>query len=90
MPRPMQRTRSKRRIRSKSPGKREITHFYKRKPQRARCASCGAFLSGVARKRATALTRISKTKKRPGRSHAGVYCHRCVNIRLKAAIRGNF
>ncbi|MFX0196232.1 MAG: 50S ribosomal protein L34e [Candidatus Hodarchaeota archaeon] len=89
MPRPMQRTRSKRKIKSKTPGKRETTHFYKRKPQRARCASCGALLSGIARKRATTLTRISKTKKRPGRTHAGVYCHGCVSIRLKAAIRGN-
>lgn len=85
----MQRTRSKRKIRSKTPGKREITHLYKRKPQRTRCTSCGALLSGVSRKKATALARISKTKKRPARSHTGVYCHRCVSIRLKAVIRGN-
>ncbi len=88
MPRPMHRSRSKRRLKIRTPGGQEVTHYLKRRPHKPRCNSCGTVLFGVTRKRATGLARESKTKKRPGRPYAGQICHRCIATRLKTAIRG--
>ena len=84
----MHRSRSRQRTKRRTPGGREVLHYQKRRPKRTHCAAFGAPLAGSHRARATALARVSKTKKRPGRAYGGQLCHQCLNTRIKAAVRG--
>ena len=70
-------SRSFRRIKVKTPGNRNTTHYVKRKPSKAKCGNCGRPLLGVTRVRASELKRIPKTQKRPQRPFGGVLCSVC-------------
>lgn len=61
----------------KVPGGRTVTQYRKKKPSKAKCAGCGAVLSGVPRERPYKMQNMSKTQKRPERPFGGYYCSKC-------------
>ena len=61
----------------KAPGGKTKVQFKKRKPGKAKCASCGAQLSGTARERPYKMKNMPKTKKRPTRAFGGYLCTKC-------------
>ena len=73
----------------KVPGGRTVIHFKKKKPAKAKCGKCGAFLPGVARERPYKMQNMPKTAKRPERPYGGNLCSKCTRALLKAKARGN-
>jgi len=81
-------SRTFRRIKKKTPSNRIVTHYAKRKPAKAKCGACGAFLKGTARETPKKLAKLSKTQRRPERAYGGVLCSVCARKAVKAYARG--
>ena len=79
---PRLRSRSLRRIFTKVPGGRTKLHYKKRKPEGAKCGSCGDLLKGVPREFPFRISKMAKTKKRPERPYGGVLCSRCMRLAI--------
>lgn len=86
MPKPAHRSRSLRKVFRKVPS-RTTVHYRKRKPQKAKCGSCGAVLKGVPRERPYKMQRLSKNKKRPSRPYGGILCNKCMREDIKKEAR---
>jgi len=84
---PRHRSRTKRRVKRVAPGGKNVLHYVDRKPQKARCGSCGVDLKGVPRERPAKMRAMSKTKKRPERKFGGVLCGGCVSRMVITAAR---
>ena len=78
MSEPYKRSRTYRRLQIKVPGNRVVTHYVKRKPNKAKCGNCGALLKGVPRERPLKMSHLPKTKKRPERPYGGNLCSQCM------------
>ncbi len=89
MPRPSQRTRSRRKVKVRTPGGRVVIHYEPRRPGPARCAICGRPLHGVPRLRPVELRKLAKTEKRPERPYGGYICPRCLARLYREAIRSS-
>ena len=88
MVRPGLKSRSLRRVKTRTPGGFAAVHYERSKPSPARCARCGRPLNGVPRVRPNRLRRLSKTSKRPERPYGGVLCPKCLADLLREAIIG--
>ncbi len=75
---PKHRSRSLRRIKTRTPSGKVVIHYEKRKPNKAQCRLCGGELKAVPRVRASALNSLSKSKKRPQRPYGGNLCSSCM------------
>lgn len=80
-------SRSLRKVFVRTPGARTVIHRRKRKPQKAHCAGCKKVLPGVASERNYKMMTMPKTKKRPERPFAGMYCSRCMRLKIKETIK---
>jgi len=89
MPRPMYRTRSWRRVIRRVPSGEVVVHYEKRRPNRARCAICGAELNGVPTLRPSQLAKLAKTEKRPERPYGGYICPKCLARGIREALRAS-
>ena len=87
MPAPSRRSRSLRRVFVKTPGGRTVVHYKRKRHGPARCALCGAVLSGVPTGPKVIISNMSKTKKRPNRAYGGFLCPRCMREIAKEAVR---
>lgn len=83
MPAPNKRSRSLRRVYKKVPGGKNVVHYEKRKPSKAKCGKCKAILKGVPRERPYKMQNIPKTQKRPERPYGGVLCSKCMRELFK-------
>ncbi|MBD3164897.1 50S ribosomal protein L34e [Candidatus Woesearchaeota archaeon] len=81
------RSRSFRKVKVKTPGRRILTHYRKKKPRPARCASCRAVLKGIPRERPKKMMNMPKTGKRPERPYAGVLCSKCTRTLMKQKVK---
>ncbi len=88
MPRGMYRSRTFRRIFVKVPGNTVKMHYRRRKPSRAKCASCKKLLIGVPHELPLKMRNMPKTAKRPERPYGGVLCSACTRQLLKQKARG--
>lgn len=80
-------SRTFRRVFVKLAGSKVRIQYKKRKPSKAKCASCGKVLCGVLRERPYKMRTMQKTKKRPSRPYGGVLCSNCTRELLKKRIR---
>ncbi len=87
MPKPWQRSGSRRRVHKRIPSGVAVVHYELRKVSAARCSICGAQLGGVPRLNPSSLRGLTKTEKRPERIYGGTLCHRCLANILKEAAR---
>jgi large subunit ribosomal protein L34e len=71
------RSKSYRRIKTRTPGGTIVTHFKKKRPNKAHCSRCGDVLKGVASDRPAKMKKIPKTMKRPERPFGGELCSKC-------------
>lgn len=88
MPRPAYRTRSKAKVKVRTPGGRVVTHYRRRKGRPAVCAICGKPLHGThvgfeARK-------MNLSSKRPERPYGGHICASCLSRGIAASVRGAY
>lgn len=76
-------SRSFRRVKKKTPGARNVTHYVSRLPGQAKCASCGQKLHGIPRGDSAKMKNLPKTLKRPERPYGGVLCSSCMREAIK-------
>tara|TARA_Y100000310_G_scaffold345606_1_gene467208 strand:+ start:23071 stop:23310 length:240 start_codon:yes stop_codon:yes gene_type:complete len=74
-----QKSRSKRRIKVKTPTGRAVIHYEPRKKSKTTC-HCGARLHGVSQ------GRLAASKRNPSRPFGGVLCSRCSRAAIKEGI----
>jgi large subunit ribosomal protein L34e len=87
MPDGKYKSRSNRRVFTKTPGGRTVLHYTRRKPKAATCAVTGETLKGVPRARPVKMMNMAKTKKRPQRPFGGVLSSRAARVVLKKKAR---
>ncbi|RME55495.1 50S ribosomal protein L34e [Candidatus Woesearchaeota archaeon] len=77
MPKPNERSRSKKKVFVRTPGGVTTVHYRKKKVSKSVCGTCGATLHGVPNKRPSKLRNLPKTVKRPERPYGGNLCSSC-------------
>lgn len=80
------RTRSVKKIKVRTPGGKLVTHFRKKKPNYAKCGSCGRKIMR-ARLRPYQIRKLSKSQRRPTRPFPNL-CSKCMREVFKQKIRG--
>ncbi len=83
------RTRSKRRVQVKLPGNTTVTHYRRRRPAAAKCASCKKVLMGTPRALPSAVQKVPKSARRPARPYGGYYCASCMRTALLVQVRAD-
>ena len=86
MPSGKYRSRTFTRKRTRLPGKKNVIHYARRKPEFAHCQECGGLLGGMPHVRDSKIGKLPKTKKRPERPYAGNLCPGCLKLKAQAAI----
>ncbi len=87
MPSGKHKSRTLRKVFVKTPGSKVTTHFRKRKPSKAICASCKKQLAGVPRELPAKMVNLPKTAKRPERPYGGKLCSACTRVLLRQRVR---
>ncbi len=84
MPLPRNRSRSGKRMPTRTPNGKNVEHYKSKRPGRLGCRICGAVLGGVKNSR-----RASASEKTPTRIFAGQLCAGCASevIKMKSRIR---
>ena len=75
-------SKSLRKVFRRTPGNKVVVHYKKRKPNKARCAICGAVLKGVPRELPYKMRNLPKSKKRPSRPYGGYLCSKCARQKI--------
>jgi large subunit ribosomal protein L34e len=87
MPRPSQRTRSRKRLQKRLPGGGATTHYKKEKTGTSHCVRCNRVLPGVPKLSQSKMGKLTASQKRIQRTHGGQLCHVCLQELLKHAVR---
>ncbi|MFX1418307.1 MAG: 50S ribosomal protein L34e [Promethearchaeota archaeon] len=86
MPRPGLRSKAQARKNISTPGNQNVTHYWRKKPSRAKCAICKKPLQAVPRLRPSKMTKTNKTARRANRMESGRYCAKCLNNIIKESV----
>jgi large subunit ribosomal protein L34e len=89
MPKPSQRTRSKKRNPLKLPGSGAAMHYKRERIGISHCFQCGRLLPSVPRLTSSRLRSLSASKKRLQRMYGGQLCHICLQEALKQTVRSS-
>ncbi len=73
-------------VKRKTPGKKIVVHYKKKKPKIAKCAICKKPLHGIPRD-VSKIRKLAKSKKRPNRPYGGYLCSNCLKELLREKIR---
>lgn len=86
MPTKQQRASEKKFVRT--PGGKTVIRYFKGKSQKHHCAICKGILHGTPHsKNITAVSKLSKSKKRPSVAFGGVLCSNCRTIVFEETIK---
>ncbi|MFH1054787.1 MAG: hypothetical protein V1744_01700 [Candidatus Altiarchaeota archaeon] len=81
------RTRSRKKVKIRTPGARTVTHFRQEKAGHVTCGRCKSQLGGVASGSPTWMKSISKSQRIPDRSYGGVLCPNCLDDLVRYVTR---
>lgn len=73
------RTRSKKKVKVRTPGGATVTHFKSKKPAKAACGRCEGRLGGVPNRIQSESRGLRPSERTPNRPYAGVLCERCLD-----------
>ncbi len=76
-----------RKLKTRVPSGRLVTHYHRRKPGKAQCSACGDYLKGVPRGISNTIKNTPKTQKRPERPYGGLFCSKCTRKLIKSKVR---
>ena len=76
-----QKSRSKRRLKVKTPGGKVVIHYKPRTKSKTSCAECGSTLHGVDHKLG-----LAASKRNPSRPFGGVLCSKCTRVAVMEGI----
>lgn len=86
MPRPGLRSKAQKRHKLRTPGNKNVTHYWRKKPQKSHCAICKNPLQAIPRLRPTKMKKIDNTSKRANRIESGRYCSKCLANLIKESV----
>ena len=86
MPRPGLRSKAQKRKKVRTPGNRNISHYWRKKPSKAQCAICKKPLQAVPRLRPSQFKQTDRVSRRANRPESGRYCAKCLQTILKEAV----
>jgi len=86
MPRGMYKSRTFRRIRVRTPGGKNVLHYERRKPAKAKCAVCRAELKGISCNIPSKIKKMSKSQKTVARPYSNM-CSACMRNLIKKEAR---
>jgi len=89
MPKPYQRTRSRKRNVLKLPGKGASVHYKSERIGASHCAKCGRVLPGIPTLVRSRMRSLPGNQRRLQRMYGGQLCHACLQEALKRAIRSS-
>jgi len=81
------RTRSRKRVRVKTPGGKTVTHFKREKATKATCGRCRKRLSGTPNKTSSENRALKPSERTPSRPYAGVLCNECLDELVRYVTR---
>ncbi len=84
-----QKSRTFRRVYTKTPGGKTVIHYKRRKPGIAKCSNCKKPLKGIPRLIPSKFRNLSKTEKRPQRPYGGYLCSKCTKLKIIEKVRKN-
>ncbi|MEM3641656.1 MAG: 50S ribosomal protein L34e [Candidatus Bathyarchaeia archaeon] len=87
MPKPAQRTRSRKRVCKALPGGRTGIHFKLEAAAQSSCSRCSKPLNAVPRLSPSQMGKLNRTRRRIWRIYGGQLCHSCLKTALKHAAR---
>ncbi len=87
MPRPGLRSKKQKRKKLRTPGRKNVTHYYRRKPKGASCLICKKKLVSVPRLRPAKMKKTDKTNRRANRIESSRYCTSCLQNLIKNTVR---
>ena len=87
MPRPGLRSKAQKRRKLKTPGNVNVTHYWRKKPQKAHCTICKRPLQAIPRVRPAKMKKTNKTARRANRIESGRYCAKCLQNLIKESVR---
>jgi len=90
MPKPQQRTRSRKRNLRKLPGKGTTVHYKRERIGASHCVQCGRILPSVPMLIPSKMRSLPASQRRLQRIYGGQLCHICLKEALKQAVRGGF
>lgn len=80
-------SRTYRRVKTKVPGGKTVTHYTKRKLSTPKCASCKKTLKGIKTMTAKTLKKAAKSEKTTNRPYGGNLCSECARKLAKNIAR---
>jgi large subunit ribosomal protein L34e len=86
VPRPGLRSKAQARKKVRTPGNRNVTHYWRRKPKRSHCAICKKPLQSIPRLNSTKMKKSANTSRRANRLESGRYCAKCLQTILKETV----
>ena len=87
MPTVRYRSRTFRRVFTKTPGGKVVLHYARRKNAKPQCAECDVFLFGVARGTKNLVKKVPRSARRPSRPFGGNLCSACMRKVIVAKAR---
>ena len=87
MPTGKHKSKTYRKVSVRTPGKKTVTQYRRKKPSKAKCGACKKILPGVPREIPTKMQNMPKTSKRPERPYGGVLCSDCTRALIKHKAR---
>ena len=81
------RTRSRKRVKVRTPGGRMVLHYKKEKAGKTPCGRCGKPLNGVPNLNPSEMKGVSPSDRVPSRPYAGVLCNRCLSNLVRYTTR---
>ena len=83
-------SRSFRRVKTRVPSSKVVTHYSRKKPSKPQCAGCGTYLHGTVQGGSAKVRNTAKSKRRPERPFGGQYCSKCSRRTILAKVRSLF
>ncbi len=87
MPRPSLRSKKQKRKQLKTPGNKNTTHYWRKKPKRATCILCKQPLVSIPRLRPSKMKKINRVERRANRIESGRYCAKCLKSVIEEKVR---
>jgi len=86
MPRPGLRSKALTRKELKTPGHRNVTHYWRNKPKHAHCSLCKRPLQSIPRLNPSKMKKTPLTSRTPNRMESGRYCAKCLQSLIKKSV----
>ena len=86
MPRPGLRSKAQKRKTVKTPGNRNTTHYWRKRPTKAQCSICKRPLQAIPHLRKVKMQKTNKIHRKANRLESGRYCAKCLHELIRETV----